>query len=64
MKRNTWRLRRERGPYTRAIGLVITRSFGIHVHLTLWWFSISFNRRTKEVDEFLSAAREQLDRQS
>jgi hypothetical protein len=40
---------------TRAISLVVSRGFGTHVRLTLWWWSISWHRRDRELERKLHA---------
>ena len=45
--------RRERDPYTRALSFVVSRGFGTHVRLTLWWWSFGYHRRDRDLEQRL-----------
>ncbi len=49
-------LRRERDLYTRSVGLVVSRGFGTHVLVSLWWVSAAFHRRDPEMEATIRAA--------
>jgi hypothetical protein len=54
-RRFRFHVQRERDSYTRALSLVVSRGFGCHVRLTLWWWSISWHRRDRELERRLHA---------
>lgn len=49
-----WYFKRQRDPYTHAISLVVSKGFGRSVYLTLWWFTVGFHTRDKELDKVLA----------
>jgi hypothetical protein len=59
MSSQRWHTRRERDWHTRALSLVVSRGFGTHVRLTLWWWSISWHRRDRDLEAQL---RREIDR--
>jgi hypothetical protein len=58
------RVRRDRDPYTRAVGLVVSRGFGTHVSLSLWWLTLSLHRRDPEIHAQLSALADRAEREA
>lgn len=59
-----WHLRRERSVHTRAVSFVVSRGFGTHVKLTLWWFSIGYHRRDQELEALMSESIRQAERRT
>lgn len=57
----TWYYKRQRDPYTHAISLVVSKGFGRSVSLTLWWFTVGYHRRDKEMERLIGETIKKLE---